>query len=136
MSAHNKRKTRFPLKRTVAVLAAAWVAASFILHLPPASWMQHVADHESGTTAEEAPTKPFPNKPPFRFGSRALAGVCIEYGLDVDSAVQELEGFAIAAKPEWSIKRIAQENDMETAALFEVIREVSLDRMQQSDMLD
>ena len=76
----------------------------------------------------------FPEKPPFRFGSRTLAWVCGEYGIDAASIDRELSGFAINAKPDWSIKRIAEENDMETAALFEVIRELSLDREKPLDM--
>jgi len=77
---------------------------------------------------EDEPATTFPEKPPFRFGSRALAGVCEEYGLDKETIVIELEAFAIEAKPEWSIKKIAEENDMEPEALFEVIREISIDR--------
>ena len=126
MSARNKKKARFPLKYIVIIMAAAWVVASFMLHLPPASWIQGSADQAPGAIEAEIPNSPFPDKPPFRFGSRTLSWVCLEYGLDTDHTVRELAGFAINAKPEWSIKHIAEENDMETAALFEVIRELSL----------
>jgi hypothetical protein len=131
--AHNKNK-RFPLKLTVAGLAVAWTAASFMLHLPPASWIPNTAAQASGAIDGDAATTAFPEKPPFRFGSRTLDRVCREYALDTDTILRELAGFAVRAEPEWSIKRIAEENDMETAALFEVIRELSLNRGQQLDM--
>jgi hypothetical protein len=134
--AHSKNKRKFPLKSTVAVLAAAWIAASFMLHLPPASWLQNPSDQTPEAMKEESTKPSFPEKPPFRFGSRTLARVCEEYGIDINTAVQDLAAFAIEAKPEWSIKRIANDNDMEQEALFEVIRELSLDREQPLDMLD
>lgn len=126
--ARSKKKKRFPLKFIVAMLIAAWIAASIILHLPPASWIQKPEEPAPQAVVEESAQKTFPEKPPFRFGSRALRGVCSEYGLDEETIVGELEAFAINARPEWSIKRIAEENDMENDALFEVIRELSLDR--------
>ncbi len=126
--AHPKQEKRFPLKYIVAMMAVAWVVVSAILHLPPSSWFQDAINAAPQTIDAESQKAPFPEKPPFRFGSRALAGVCSEYGLDAASITRELEGFAIEAKPAWSIKRIAEENDMEQAALFEVIRELSLDR--------
>jgi len=125
MAANDKK--RFPLKFILSTLVVAWVAASFILHLPPASWLQNRPEPAPAVMEDEPPTL-FPDQTPFRFGSRALAGVCEEYGLDTNTVVLELEAFAIEAKPEWSIKRIAEENDMEQDALFEVIREISLER--------
>ena len=123
-----KKKPGFPLKYIVFMMAVAWVVASSILHLPPASWFQEFINDAPQTIDAESQKPPFPQKPPFRFGSRALAGVCSEYGLDAAVIEQELAGFAIEAKPEWSIKCIAEENDMEQVALFEVIRELSLKR--------
>jgi hypothetical protein len=134
--ARHKNKNGFPLKFVVVMMAAAWVVASAILHLPPASWFQEFNNDAPESIDAESQKPPFPQKPPFRFGSRALAGVCSEYGLDADSIAGELAGFAIVAKPEWSIKRISEENDMEQAALFEVIRELSLDRAQPLDVLN
>ena len=128
MSAQKKRKARFPLKFIVGMTAVAWIVASVFLHLPPASWFQESGNTAQQLVVEEPGTTPFPDKPPFRFASRSLAWVCSEYGLDEDSLKQELAGFAIKANPEWSIKRIAEENDMEREALFEVIRELSLNR--------
>ena len=126
MSARNKKNARFPLKYVLALLAVAWIALSFRLQLPPASWFQESINDEQQLVDEEPGTAPFPDKPPFRFAGRSLAWVCSEYGLDEGSIKQELAGFAIKANPEWSIKRIAEENDMEREALFEVIRELSL----------
>jgi hypothetical protein len=136
MSARNKKKARFPLKYIVGMLAVVWIALSFLLQRPPASWFQESIHDAPQTLDAESQTPSFPEKPPFRFGSRALADVCSKYGLDADSITRELEGFAIKAKPEWSIKRIAGENDMEQEALFEVIRELSLHRLPSLDMLD
>ena len=126
MSARKSKKARFPLKYVVAVLAVAWIALSVLLQLPPASWFQESINDAPQTLDAESKTPSFPEKPPFRFGSRALADVCSKYGLDAGSITRDLAGFAIKAKPEWSIKRIAEENDMEREALFEVIRELSL----------
>lgn len=126
--ARSKNKKRLSLKFIVAMLIAAWIAASIILNLPPVSWIQKSEDPAPHQMEAESMKEPFPEKPPFRFGSRALSGVCSEYDLDEETIVRELEAFAIDARPEWSIKRIAKENDMEQAALFEVIRELSLDR--------
>ena len=134
--ARDKHNKSFPLKYIVAMMAVAWIVASSILHLPPASWVQEFINDAPQTQDAESQKPPFPDKPPFRFGSRALAGVCSEYGLDPTSITRGLEGFAIKAKPEWSIKRIAHENDMEQAALFEVIRELSLNRGQPLNVLD
>ena len=135
MSAHNKKKNTFPLKSAV-VLAAAWIVVSAILQLPPASWFQEsMTAGPQDVEAESAPA-PFPDKSPFRFGSRNLADVCSEYGIDEATVSRELAGFAITARSDWSIKRIAEENDMEQEALFEVIRELSLDRGHPSDMID
>lgn len=135
MSASNKKNARFPLKYIVGMTAVAWITASVFLQLPPASWFQESINDVQQLVDAEPGTAPFPDKPPFRFASRSLAWVCSEYGLDEGSIKQELAGFAIKANPEWSIKRIAEENDMEREALFEVIRELSLDREQQSNML-
>jgi hypothetical protein len=134
MSVQSNKKARVPLKRIVVMTAFVWIAASFMLDLPPASWIQHSANQAPEAMSAEALNTPFPDKPPFRFGSRTLAWVCGAYGIDAASINRELAGFAITAKPDWSIKRIAEENDMETAALFEVIREVSLDREPQLDV--
>lgn len=128
MSARSKKKARFPRKYVAAVLAVAWIALSFLLQLPPASWLPDLFNDASQTMEAESKTPSFPDKSPFRFSSRTLTAVCSEYGLDGDSITRELAGFAIKAKPEWSIKRIAKENDMEREALFEVIRELSIDR--------
>ncbi|HSR88257.1 MAG TPA: hypothetical protein VLL07_04835 [Pontiella sp.] len=134
MSARKKNENRFPLRYIVVLTAVAWIVASFMLDIPPASWMPSPAfQAPEGMEAATLQT-PFPDKPPFRFGSRTLSWVCREYGIDADSISLELAGFAISARPDWSIKKIAENNDMETGALFEVIREVSLDRGQQLDV--
>lgn len=132
----SKNKNRLSLRFIIVMMVAAWIVASFILHLPPASWIQSRPE-QPPLGMEEEPATTFPEKAPFRFGSRALAGICDEYGLDKETIVMELEAFAIEAKPEWSIKRIAEENDMEPEALFEVIREISIERDQPPlDVLD
>jgi hypothetical protein len=126
MSARNQKKKNFPLKHILVSTAIVWAAASYILHLPPASWFQESMNGAPQTVGAESTTPAFPDKPPFRFASRSLSRVCSEYGIDEASITRELAGFAITAKSEWSIKRIAEENDMEREALFEVIRELSL----------
>ena len=134
MSAQRNDKAGLKLKRIAVVTGIAWIALSFPLRLPPASWFQEsMKDVPQGTDAASA-TPAFPDKLPFGFGNRTLVRVCEEYGLDTDSTVRELAGFAIEAGPSDSIKSIAEENDMETAALFEVIREVSLNRERQLDV--
>jgi hypothetical protein len=134
MSAQRNDKAGLKLKHIAAVTGIAWIAMSFPLRLPPATWFQKSVNDAPQFTDTAPVTSSFPDKPPFRFGRRTLARVCEEYGIDAESIDRELAGFAITARSEWSIKRIAEENDMETAALFEVIREVSLDRGHQLDV--
>jgi hypothetical protein len=136
MAAQGNKNSGFPLKRLTVILAAVWIALSFPLRLPPASWLQQSMHGAPQAGEAESATTPFPDKPPFFFGRRSLTDVCREYGIDEASISRELGGFAITARPEWSIKRIAEENDMEQEALFEVIRELSIDRVQPSDMID
>jgi hypothetical protein len=127
MASRNKkqRRRRFPWIRIAALLVIAWLVTSAWFDLPPASWFMEANPAESQAPTQEKVFPPFPDKPPFRFGSRALAGVCNEYGFDTESIVEGMNAFTIRCKPEWSIKRIAKENNMETGALFEVIRQLS-----------
>ena len=128
MSARNKKKKTVPIMLTVVAVVVAWAAASYLYHLPPASWIQEAFDNAPQAAGVESTTPAFPDKAPFRFSSSTLSDVCGKYGLETDLITRELAGFAITAKPDWSIKRIAEENDMEREALFEVLRELSLNR--------
>ncbi len=105
-----------------AILAAvAWAGTSWLLELPPfegPETQELLAD-------EQNEAKAFPEKVPFRFGSRAFSGICDEYSLDDESILNEMKSLGVDAKPTWPIKQIAEENDMEIQAVFDVIRQLA-----------
>jgi hypothetical protein len=104
----------------VVFLLVLWMGVSWWLELPPFEKAQPVT-----FDSEQDDSKPFPEKAPFRFGSRALSGICSEYSLDTASVVRQMRALGIDAKPEWAIKRIAEENDMEVQAVFDVIHQIA-----------
>jgi hypothetical protein len=99
------------------VLLVAGLGAAYWFKWPPFT-------EQSALETEIEAEKPFPDKPPFRFSSRALSGICDEYGINCEQLLEKMEGLGIEAEARWSIKRIAEENDMETGAVFETIRQL------------
>ena len=72
---------------------------------------------ESGTA--------FPDTPPAGFGRKILASICTEYSLNIPTIVRELGKQNIKADPEKTIKEIAEENNMDPHAFFEVLHNVA-----------
>ena len=71
--------------------------------------------------------KEIPMKPGMGFGRKAILSICSEYGLDLQTTVQGLEGLGIESAPEWSMKEIAEKNDMEPYTVFDSIRQLQVD---------
>ncbi|MEN8255074.1 MAG: DUF4405 domain-containing protein [Verrucomicrobiota bacterium] len=127
----NRKLRVFTLSFTIATLITFWIVVSTLFNLPPVNTIQryrqgrkHVMDNHGQTDVSEPKTKPFPDRPPFRFGSRTFTDVCEEYGLDRGAALQELRRLGIEAQADWSIKAIAEKNDMALYSVFEAIRQL------------
>lgn len=73
---------------------------------------------------KEGETKPMPENAGMGFGRKALAGICAEYGMDVQSIIDGLKGLGIEAAAETSIKEIAENNAMDPHGLYEVLRQL------------
>lgn len=113
--------------RNVTVAAAfavvAWAGTSWMLELPPFE----ATETQELPVLDEDDENVFPEKAPFRFSSRTLARICDEYSLDEESILNKMKSLGVDAKPEWSIKLIAEENDMEIQAVFDVIQQLAKD---------
>jgi hypothetical protein len=72
---------------------------------------------ESGT--------PFPDTPPAGFGRKTFAAICTEYSLNIPTITRELGKQNINADPQKTIKQIAEENNMDPHAFFEVLQNVA-----------
>lgn len=123
----------FTLNFNIALLLTAWVVASSLLDWPPFSGVANYKEslgnrgrhHREAVAPEPNPeTKAYPEKMPFLFSRRSLEGVCAKYSLDQPQIIKRLEDNGIVAKGEWSIKRIAEENDTEPSIIFEAIRQL------------
>ncbi len=64
----------------------------------------------------------FPDSPPPGFGRKKLAEVCTDFGLELPNIIHTLSEKGIKAESAQSIKEIAEKNDMEPMAIFEIIR--------------
>lgn len=105
----------------VALLAlAAWAGIALWKGAPPFAGPEEPAVQAEAQSA----IKPMPEKPPFLFSRRSLSRLCDDYGLDKAATLQGLERLGINAESEWSIKRIAEENDMESHSVFDTIRQL------------
>jgi hypothetical protein len=67
----------------------------------------------------------FPANPSPGFGNKILEQVCKTYGLDLQIILRGLKEKQIHAKPENTIKEIAEENSKSPMAVFEAIHELS-----------
>ena len=57
-------------------------------------------------------------------GGRDLERICGDYGMDLVDIVRELRELGIDAQADWSLKKIAAENDMETKEVYDVVRQL------------
>lgn len=109
--------------RTIFILALlaliAWAGIGKWKGLPPFGPRPQPAE-----PVAQAIGKPFPEKASFLVLRRALSRLCGEYGMDQAAILQELENLGIHAEPEWSIKRIAAENNMQPHSVFDTIRQL------------
>ncbi|MCK4413735.1 MAG: DUF4405 domain-containing protein [Candidatus Eisenbacteria sp.] len=63
-----------------------------------------------------------PKIPPPQTGKRQLGELCAEYGLDTQAVVELLAAEGIRADPTHSLREIAAENDLQSDAVYELIR--------------
>lgn len=63
----------------------------------------------------------FPDAPPPGFGRKKLAEVCATYSLNIPTMIRSLNKKGITAKAEQTIKEIAEDNNSDPHALFEVL---------------
>jgi hypothetical protein len=115
----------------IALLLTAWVVAGSLLDWPPFSDVANYKEslgnrghHHQEAVEPEPVTKAYPEKMPFLFSRRSLEGVCEKYNLDQARIIRGLEDNGIVAHGEWSLKRIAEENDTAPSIIFEAIRQL------------
>ncbi len=66
-----------------------------------------------------------PDSPPPGFGRKSLGKFCTDCGLDLPETIQALAEKGVKAEPTQSIKEIAEKNNREPMAIFEIIRDVT-----------
>ncbi len=65
----------------------------------------------------------FPALPPPGFGRKKLGQVCTDFGLDITRIIQGLSEKGVKAGSDQTIKDIAEKNNMESMAVFEMIKD-------------
>ncbi len=73
---------------------------------------------------KEGETNVMPESAGMGFGRKKLADVCKEYGMNVQGIINGLEGLGIEAMAEQTMKDIAEANDMDPHALYDVLRQL------------
>lgn len=127
---NKKKKLRvLTLNFNVALLLTVWVVVGSLFNLTPFNAIRSFTEARSTRSrhhseAVEPAGNPIPEKPPFLYSGRTLANLCNKYEIEAGPVVQELVSMGINARAEWSIRQIAETNDMEPLSVFEAIRQV------------
>jgi hypothetical protein len=127
---NRQKKLRvFTLNFNLALLLTAWVAAGSLLNLTPFNALREFKEGRGSRSrhhpaAVEHPGNPIPEKPPLFYSGKTLAGLCDKYDVEKAPVVKELTGMGIDARADWSIRQIAETNNMETLTVFEAIRQI------------
>ena len=127
---NKQKKLRvFTLNFNLALLLTLWFVAGSLLNLAPFNAIRTFKESRGARSrhhseAVEPAGNPIPEKPPFLYSGRTLANLCNKYEIEADPVVQGLVSMGIDARAEWSIKQIAETNDMETLSVFEAIRQI------------
>ena len=74
---------------------------------------------------EPAMTKKMPNIPPAAFGKRSLADICQEYNLNIPTILRGLADENIKVSSDLSIKKIAEQSNMNPIDIYEIVKELS-----------
>jgi len=69
--------------------------------------------------------KSFPDNPPPGFGRKTIAQICAGFDLDMKGLLRVLKEKGIVARPEESLKDIAEKNGRNAMSLFEIIHRVA-----------
>jgi len=75
---------------------------------------------------EPAVSNKMPNIPPAGFGKRSLADICQEYNINIPNIVRGLADQSIKASSDLSIKKIAEQNNMDPVDVYGIIKNLSL----------
>jgi hypothetical protein len=127
---NKQRKLRvFTLDFNLALLLTVWVVIGSLLNWAPFNAIRHYKEGRGDRSrhqpeAVEPPGPSIPEKPPLLYSGRTLASLCDKYDLEADSVVQRLNRIGIDARADWSIRQIAETNDMEPLSVFDAIRQV------------
>lgn len=78
--------------------------------------------------AMESTVIPFPDEPVPGFGKRILSQLCAEYNLQPALIIEGLAKKNISARPEQTIREIAQATDMDPHSFFSLLRQVAIDQ--------
>jgi magnesium-transporting ATPase (P-type) len=120
----------------IALVLTLWVIFSSIFNWPPFSAIsktkegfgnrgRHHQTEEVVVAESPEEMKLLPEKPPMFYSRKSLLRICGKYDdLDVNRIVNKLEEMGIKAGPDWTFKDIAQENDMETRAVYDTVYQV------------
>lgn len=127
---NKKKKLRVcTLNFNLSLLLTIWVVAGSIFNWAPFSTIQSLKTERHTRSrhqpeAVEQPGNPIPEKPPIFYSGKTLEGLCGKYDIEAAPLVRGLEDLGIYARAEWSIRQIAESNDMEPLTVFEAIRQV------------
>lgn len=70
--------------------------------------------------------KAIPDEPQKGFGNRRLDDACHEFGLDLAAVAKQLTGNGITARPDATVKQIAEENGIAPTDVFAAIRKIAI----------
>ncbi len=84
---------------------------------------QHMQKPQPQLQAGETPA--FPDEPFPGLGRKVLKELCETYGLELTAVIGAFTTKGISADPDKTLKQIANENDSDPHALFEIIHEVA-----------
>mgnify|MGYP001828380934 CR=1 FL=1 len=119
----------FTANFNIALLLTIWMVLSSIFSWPPVNAIRNfkLSQPPENPRIEEiaVETKAMPERAPFFFSRRALSAICEAYGMEPEVVVGRLRDVGIDADAEESIKKIANANDMEPEALYDVIRQLN-----------
>lgn len=132
-----KKREWLTVNSYTAILLTGWVILGSLLSWPPFGYFQSLEkkpqteaqvqpsiDSEQTESAAAEKKKTLPPKPPLFYSGRSMSRLSGKYEMDVPRIIQALEELGIKAKPDWTFKEIAEQNDMETKSVYEAVLQV------------
>lgn len=123
----------FTLNFNVALLITLWFILSTVFQWPPVSSIQNFKQtqgnrgrhHAEAVVEKEVVAKVLPAKPPFFYSRKSINRICGEYAdLDAEKIIERFAELGITAQADWTFKKIAQTNNMESAAVYDALQQV------------